>query len=144
MARTLVPIADIVTPNRYELQSLTSRTVRTPEDAVAAARLLGRKAVLATSIPCRKDWPRFCGTGQRRDDRDAKASEPSARIGRSARRAVCGPQLAGRSRPARGAGPCGRVGRCALADADGRAEMRLAAMQDALVTAEPLELQDLS
>lgn len=51
MARQLLPLADIVTPNRFELASLTSRRIETAADAAAAARLLGRPLVLATSAP---------------------------------------------------------------------------------------------
>ena len=51
MARDLLPLADIVTPNRFELASLTSRRIETAADAAAAARLLGRPLVLATSTP---------------------------------------------------------------------------------------------
>lgn len=51
MAKQLLPLADIVTPNRFELASLTSRRIETAEDAIAAAQLLGRPLVLATSAP---------------------------------------------------------------------------------------------
>ncbi len=51
MARELLPLADIVTPNRFELASLTSRRIETAADAASAARLLGRPLVLATSTP---------------------------------------------------------------------------------------------
>lgn len=51
MARQLLPLADIVTPNRFELASLTSRRIENAADAVDAARLLGRPLVLATSTP---------------------------------------------------------------------------------------------
>jgi pyridoxine kinase len=51
MAKQLLPLADIVTPNRFELASLTSRWIADAAGAVAAARLLGRPLVLATSVP---------------------------------------------------------------------------------------------
>jgi pyridoxine kinase len=51
MARTLMPLADIITPNGFELSSLASVPVREPADAVVAARRLGRPVVLATSVP---------------------------------------------------------------------------------------------
>lgn len=51
MARQLLPLADIVTPNRFELASLTSRRIESAADAMSAARLLGRPLVLATSTP---------------------------------------------------------------------------------------------
>lgn len=51
MAKSLLPLADIVTPNAFELSSLASVPARTPEEALEAARRLGRPIVLATSIP---------------------------------------------------------------------------------------------
>jgi pyridoxine kinase len=51
MARTLLPLADIVTPNAFELSSLTSVAIRSVEDALVAAQRLGRPLVIATSIP---------------------------------------------------------------------------------------------
>lgn len=51
MARELVPLADIVTPNRFELSSLTSKRIERAADAVAAARVLGRAETLVTSVP---------------------------------------------------------------------------------------------
>jgi len=51
MARELVPLADIVTPNRFELSSLTSRKIESAVDAVAAARALGKAETVVTSVP---------------------------------------------------------------------------------------------
>jgi pyridoxine kinase len=51
MARDLLPLADIVTPNRFELASLTSRKVADAADALAAARTLGKREVVVTSVP---------------------------------------------------------------------------------------------
>jgi pyridoxine kinase len=48
---TLVPMADILTPNRFELGWLTGAEIATQDDAVVAARRLG-PLVLATSSPC--------------------------------------------------------------------------------------------
>jgi pyridoxine kinase len=50
MARTLLPLADIVTPNAFELSSLTSVAIRDASDARAAARRLARPLVVGTSI----------------------------------------------------------------------------------------------
>lgn len=47
----LVPLADIVTPNRFELGWLTGRAVANAVEAVEAAWTLGRPAVLVTSAP---------------------------------------------------------------------------------------------
>ena len=51
MARELVPLADIVTPNRFELSSLTSKRIESADDAVAAARTLGKAETVVTSVP---------------------------------------------------------------------------------------------
>lgn len=51
MAKTLLPLADIVTPNAFELSSLAGVPVRNWEEALEAARRLGRPLVLATSVP---------------------------------------------------------------------------------------------
>lgn len=47
----LLPLADIITPNRFELQWLTGNTVTGLQDAVAAARSLAFPVTLATSLP---------------------------------------------------------------------------------------------
>lgn len=47
----LVPHADIVTPNAFELSWLSGRAVREAADAVTAALALGRPTVIATSAP---------------------------------------------------------------------------------------------
>lgn len=51
MARHLLPLANVVTPNRFELASLTSQRVEDVAGAVHAARMLARPVVVATSIP---------------------------------------------------------------------------------------------
>lgn len=55
MARHLLPLADIVTPNAFELTSLASLPVRNKSEALAAARRLGRPLVVATSVPAGAD-----------------------------------------------------------------------------------------
>ncbi len=47
----LVPLADIVTPNCFELGWLTGREVTTELEAMSAARALGTDRVLVTSAP---------------------------------------------------------------------------------------------
>jgi pyridoxine kinase len=47
----LLPIADVTTPNRYELAWLAGRPTGTPAEALAAARALPPKTVLVTSAP---------------------------------------------------------------------------------------------
>lgn len=47
----LLPLADVVKANRFELAWLTGRAVTSPESAVAAARSLGRPVVVASSVP---------------------------------------------------------------------------------------------
>lgn len=51
MACSLLPLADIVTPNAFELVTLSGLQVRDADDAKAAALRLGRPLVTATSIP---------------------------------------------------------------------------------------------
>ena len=51
MARFLLPLSDIVTPNAFELVALSGLPVRNIEDAKPAAARLGRPLVAATSIP---------------------------------------------------------------------------------------------
>src|SRR5215469_3630053 len=55
MARLLLPLSDIVTPNAFELASLTSVPVRNPQEALVAAKRLGRPVVVGTSIPVGSD-----------------------------------------------------------------------------------------
>ncbi|MGL4395933.1 MAG: PfkB family carbohydrate kinase [Hyphomicrobium sp.] len=47
----LVPLADIATPNRFELGWLTGRPVHSAPDVVTAARALAIPTIAATSIP---------------------------------------------------------------------------------------------
>lgn len=51
VAKLLVPAADFLLPNRFELHHLSGRPVDDVPTAVAAAQALGTRAVLATSIP---------------------------------------------------------------------------------------------
>ncbi len=51
MAQTLLPLADIVTPNVFELSSLAKIEIQNPKDALAAAKYLNRPVVVATSVP---------------------------------------------------------------------------------------------
>jgi pyridoxine kinase len=46
-----LPLADIVTPNAFELTQLAASPVRNPDEARTAATRLGRPLVAATSIP---------------------------------------------------------------------------------------------
>ncbi len=48
VAQDLVPRADIVTPNAWELERLTHVQVRDPQSAVTAARLLGRPTLVSS------------------------------------------------------------------------------------------------
>jgi pyridoxine kinase len=51
----LLPIADLATPNAFELSWLTERSVSALQDAKAAAQGLGPSMVLATSVPASGD-----------------------------------------------------------------------------------------
>lgn len=48
---TLVPVADYITPNRFELEWLSQRHVSNQLEAIAAARAINGRAVLVTSLP---------------------------------------------------------------------------------------------
>lgn len=50
LSEALLPLADLVLPNAWEAEQLTGRAIASPEDAVAAARALGRPAVIS-SVP---------------------------------------------------------------------------------------------
>lgn len=47
----LMPLADIITPNRFELEWLSMRPILDDQTALRAVELLGQETVLATSIP---------------------------------------------------------------------------------------------
>jgi pyridoxine kinase len=51
----LVPLADAIAPNRFELEWLSGHTVAGREDAAAAARKLAVPSVIATSVPRGRD-----------------------------------------------------------------------------------------
>lgn len=51
----LVPLADAITPNRFELAWLSGRAVAGRDDAEAAARTLEVPSVIATSVPGRPE-----------------------------------------------------------------------------------------
>ncbi len=57
----LVPLADILTPNCFELEVLSERTVDAPGTALAAARALARPLVICTSVAIPAD-PAKIGT----------------------------------------------------------------------------------
>jgi pyridoxine kinase len=54
MRELLVPRADVLAPNHWELQRITGAKVRDAENAVKAAKML-KKPVLVSSIPCGAD-----------------------------------------------------------------------------------------
>ena len=51
IAANLIPIADIATPNAFELGWLTKRSCNDPVETATAARQLGCPSVCATSVP---------------------------------------------------------------------------------------------
>lgn len=53
MRKYAIPIADIITPNQFELELLTNQKIETLEDALTAAKIarrLGPKVILITSL----------------------------------------------------------------------------------------------
>jgi len=84
----LIPRADLVAPNSWELQRITGADARSPEAAAKAARLLG-KAVLVSSVVRRRDRRGLCRSpgglaGRAPEDRRDRAQ----RHGRPADRPV--------------------------------------------------------
>ncbi len=55
MAMHLVPIADVLSPNAFELGWLTKQSISGPEEADKAADALDCRVVLATSVPGKND-----------------------------------------------------------------------------------------
>jgi pyridoxine kinase len=51
ICQLLLPLADVILPNRFELAWLSNEPVTSPVEAVCAARSLGVATVIATSIP---------------------------------------------------------------------------------------------
>ncbi len=51
IASDLVPMADVITPNRFELCWLANDEAKSLEDAVSAARRLATPLILVTSVP---------------------------------------------------------------------------------------------
>lgn len=47
----LIPLADLIVPNAFELGWLTGRRIRTADEAEKAARLLGPERCVVTSVP---------------------------------------------------------------------------------------------
>ena len=52
----LVPLADLVLPNRFELSYLSGRSVTSVDQAIVAAQTLPCPQVMAKSIPATGDW----------------------------------------------------------------------------------------
>lgn len=55
MQAVLLPLADVVTPNSFELATLSGLPVGNPTEAIVAATALGRPIVVATSVPVAAD-----------------------------------------------------------------------------------------
>ncbi len=51
----LIPLAQIATPNRFELSWLTGKNANTPDETADAARALGPQTVLVTSSPAENE-----------------------------------------------------------------------------------------
>lgn len=135
MARLLLPLADIVTPNAFELSSLASVPIRGGDDAKAAALRLGRPLVLATSVPAGSGR---IGTLVVAKDEVWHASTPILEevphgSGDLLAALFLGHRLAGRSLREALADSMASVFDI-LSESVGAGEMRLIAQQDALVS----------
>lgn len=135
MARLLLPLADIVTPNAFELSSLASVPIRGADDAKAAALRLGRPLVLATSVPAGSGR---IGTLVVAKDEVWHASTPILEevphgSGDLLAALFLGHRLAGRSLREALADSMASVFDI-LSESVGAGEMRLIAQQDALVS----------
>ncbi len=134
MARLLLPLADIVTPNVFELASLASVPIRDAGDAKLAAGHLGSPLVVVTSVPAGEGR---IGTLAVTKDEAWLASTPlleNAPHGAGDLLAAffLGHRLAGRSLHDALAASTASVFHI-LSESVGAAEMRLIAQQDAIV-----------
>ena len=88
-ATMLLPVADVLTPNRFELAWLSGVDVQSVQDAVSAARILARPKLAATSFHRgRPNWP-TCSSPEGRACRQGREAGPSAaRHRRSLRRSL--------------------------------------------------------
>ena len=103
MRDRVVPAAQVITPNQFELEALTGRPVRTLAEVLAAAdaaRALGPETVLVTSVLVHEDRPRTPMTMVAVDGRrglvggDAPAAAVVHRRRRPDRRGLPGPAAA--------------------------------------------------
>ena len=134
MAERLLPLADIVTPNAFELSVLSGQPVGDPDEAWTAAARLARPIVAGKSVPI-GDW---LGTLLLAGDAAWLASTP--RLANPPRGAgdlfaalLTGHLLAGRP-PATALELAVRSTFHVLAQSDGHDEMQLIAEQQALIT----------
>lgn len=136
MARELLPLADLVTPNIFELSSLTSVAIRTADDAAVAARRLGRPLIVATSVPAGEN--RIGALAVTKDKAWLAATprigEPPHGSGDLFAALFMGHYVAGRDVADALLRATDAVF-AVLADSAGLAEMRLVAAQDMLVAA---------
>lgn len=58
----LLPLADIASPNRFELEYLSGSPCSTPDSAAESSKRLGVDTVLASSIPSSEDLVTLCST----------------------------------------------------------------------------------
>lgn len=135
----LLPIADLITPNRFELAWLTGHDVADRHSARAAARTLPVATVIGTSIPVpgkRELENVLAGTGQTLIARVPKADGPPHGTGDLFAALYLGHVLAGRT-PAEALGRAVGGVKAALESSAGLDEMRLAPSHQAWGEAVP-------
>ncbi|HTJ55986.1 MAG TPA: pyridoxal kinase [Devosiaceae bacterium] len=133
MAQNLLPLADIVTPNAFELSTLAGLPVRDASEGLTAAQALHRPIVVATSVP----HEGRIGTLVVAGDEAWLASTPKIENaprgpGDLFAALFFGQTLNGRT-PAQAMELAARATYHVLAPSAGAPEMRLVAEQDALV-----------
>jgi pyridoxine kinase len=135
----LTPLADVLTPNRFELGWLTGASLQTQADAARAARRLSRRLVLVTSAPGEKEDELanllISPDGIWRTTAPRRASAPHG-VGDFMAAAFLGRVLKGCA-PAEALALAAGAMDALLTLSEGADELRLVAEQDRWVGAEP-------
>jgi len=80
IADELLPLADVATPNRFELGWFAGAEIADAAGALAAARALPAQCVLATSCPADGKPERIPKSGNRFSDQNARQNNGRARV----------------------------------------------------------------